>query len=67
MTNKDGEVVTVETILLIPAGIVAFFAFLFGLVVSVDIHATPLSLSCLIGGVIEFSIVLRRLYVKRCL
>lgn len=67
MVNDRDEVITIGDLAYVPACLISFFAFIFGLVATVDIHPTFISVTALVGGIIGCVISLKELYDRGCL
>jgi hypothetical protein len=68
MVNDRDEIITVGTLMYVPATLISFFAFLFGLVGVVNVR--PLTLTAVVlfaGGIIGMVISLKALYDGHCL
>jgi hypothetical protein len=67
MVNDRDEIITVGDLMYVPACLISFFAFLFGLVATMDLKPTPISIAALVGGIVGMAISLRELYRRGCL
>lgn len=67
MVNDRDEVITVGDLMYLPACLISFFAFLYGLVPIMNLKPTFISVVALAGGILGMAISLKELYDRGCL
>jgi putative Mn2+ efflux pump MntP len=67
MVNDRDEVITIGDLMYVPAFIISFFAFLFGMVATVDLQPTLTSIIAFVGGILGCALSLKELYNRHCL